>query len=47
MLFDTLLTVVLEDTVFNPTKIIQGTFLGPILPKKCFCERVATLRYAA
>jgi hypothetical protein len=25
MLFDALLTVVFEDIVFNPTKIIQGT----------------------
>jgi hypothetical protein len=39
MLFDALLTVVFEDIVFNPTKIIQGTFLGPILLKKCFLER--------
>jgi hypothetical protein len=34
MLFDTLLTVVFEDIVFNPTKIIQGTCLGPILLQK-------------
>jgi hypothetical protein len=33
MLFDALLTEVFEDIVFNPTKIIQGTCLGPILPK--------------
>jgi hypothetical protein len=33
------LTVFFEDIVFNPTKIIQGTFLGPILLKKCFLER--------
>jgi hypothetical protein len=39
MLFDALLTVVFEDIVFNPTKIIQGTCLGPILLKKCFLER--------
>jgi hypothetical protein len=28
MLSDALLTVVFEDIVFNPTKIIQGTCLG-------------------
>jgi hypothetical protein len=39
MLFDALLTVVFEDIVFNPTKIIQETFLGPILLKKCFLEK--------
>jgi hypothetical protein len=39
MLFDALLTVVFEDIVFNPTKIIQGTCLGPIFLKKCFLER--------
>jgi hypothetical protein len=36
MLFDALLTVVFENTVFNPTKTIQGTCLGPNLLKKCF-----------
>jgi hypothetical protein len=39
MLFDALLPVVFEDIVYNPTKIIQGTCLGPILLKKCFLER--------
>jgi hypothetical protein len=27
------LTLVFEDIVFNPTKIIQGTCLGPILER--------------
>jgi hypothetical protein len=31
MLFDALLTEVFKDIVFNPTKIIQGSGLGPIL----------------
>jgi hypothetical protein len=39
MLFDALLTIVFEDIVFNPTKIIQGTCLGPFLLKKWFLER--------
>jgi hypothetical protein len=39
MLFDTLLTVVFEDIVFNTTKIIQENCLGPILLEKCFLER--------
>jgi hypothetical protein len=39
MLFDALLTVIFEDIVFNPTKIIQVTCLGPTLLKKCFLER--------
>jgi hypothetical protein len=38
MLLDALLTVVFEDIVFNPTKVIQGTCLGPILLKKRFLE---------
>jgi hypothetical protein len=29
MLFGAILTVVFENVVFNPSKIIQGTFLGP------------------
>jgi hypothetical protein len=36
MLFDAQLIVVFEDIVFNPTKIIQGTCLGPFLLKKWF-----------
>jgi hypothetical protein len=39
MLFGALLTVVFGDIVLNPTKIIQGTCLGPILIKKCFLKR--------
>jgi hypothetical protein len=39
MLFDALSTEVFEDIVFNPTKIIQGTCIGPILLKKSFLER--------
>jgi hypothetical protein len=38
-LFEALLNVVFEDLVFNPTKIIQVTCLGPVLLKKCFLER--------
>jgi hypothetical protein len=40
MLFDALLTVVFEDIVLNPTKIIQGTCLGHILLQKCFFGKV-------
>jgi hypothetical protein len=43
MLFDALLTVVFENIVFNPTKIILGPCLGPILLKKCFLERYLML----
>jgi hypothetical protein len=39
LLFDALLTAVFKDMVFNPTKIIKGTYLGPILLKKYFLER--------
>jgi hypothetical protein len=39
LLFGAILTVVFESVVFNPSKIIQGTFLGPFLLKKWFLER--------
>jgi hypothetical protein len=39
MLLGAILTVVFEKVVFNPSKIIQGTFLGPFLFKKWFLER--------
>jgi hypothetical protein len=39
MLFDAVLTVVFEEIVFNPTKIMQGACSGPILLKKCCLER--------
>jgi hypothetical protein len=32
--FGAILTVVFENVVFNPSKIVQGTFLGPVLLKK-------------
>jgi hypothetical protein len=36
MLFDAILTVVFEDIVFKPAKIVQGTCLGPIFSKSAF-----------
>jgi hypothetical protein len=39
MLFGAILTVDFENVVFYPSKIIQGTFLGPFLLKKWFLER--------
>jgi hypothetical protein len=38
MIFGAILTVVFENVVFNPSKIVQGTFLGPFLLKKWFLE---------
>jgi hypothetical protein len=38
MLFDAILTVVFDNVVFNPWKIIQGTCLGHFLLKKWFLE---------
>jgi hypothetical protein len=39
MLFGAILRVVFENVVFNPSKIIQGNFLGPFLLKKWFLGR--------
>jgi hypothetical protein len=39
MLFDGILTAVFENMVFDPTKIVQGTSLGPALFKKWFLAR--------
>jgi hypothetical protein len=40
MLFGAILTVDFENVVFNPSKIIQGTFLGPFLLKKVVFGKV-------
>jgi hypothetical protein len=39
MLFGAILTEFFENVVFNPSKIIQETFLGPFLLNKQFLER--------
>jgi hypothetical protein len=39
MLFDGILSAVLENMVFDPTKIVQGASLGSSLFKKWFFER--------
>jgi hypothetical protein len=36
MLFEAILTVVFENVVFNPSKIIQGTYLGLFAQKVVF-----------
>jgi hypothetical protein len=39
MLFDGISAAVFENMVFDPTKIVQGTSIGPSLFKKWFFER--------
>jgi hypothetical protein len=34
MIVGAILTVVFENAAYNPSKIVQGTFLGPFLLKK-------------
>jgi hypothetical protein len=38
MIFGAILKVVIENVDFNPSKIVQGTFLGPFLLEKWFLE---------
>jgi hypothetical protein len=38
MIFAAIFTAVFENVVFNPSKIIQGAFLGPFWLKKWFLE---------